>query len=268
MKRYLFLIAVFISACTTTRNRQSVVKNSTNKIVVGGKLYTAVWMQRAAEYKAQCEQIYNIARLRVNEYLSQNNSQKPLAIITDIDETFLNNSPYAVHQALQGKDYTPDSWLDWTSRANADTLCGALDFFKYAAGKGIAIFYITNRGEKERAGTLENLQKFGFPDADNKHLLLSKGLSGKEDRRLDVEKNYDIVLLLGDNLGDFSALFDKKSEQERSKNVLNNKDEFGKRFIIFPNPNYGDWENAMYEYNYNYSLPQRDSIFKTDAQSY
>ena len=261
------IILALSASCKTIKNNQ-ITNTNPGSIVADGKLYTAVWMQRAAEYKALCEQACNIATLRVNQYLQHNNSSKPLAIVTDIDETFLDNSPYAVRQALQGKDYTDATWRDWTSRAEADTLCGALEFFKYAAGKGITVFYITNRGEAERSGTLKNLQKFGFPFADSAHLYLSQGSSSKESRRLAVEKNYDIVLFLGDNLGDFSALFDKKTEAERSENVLNNKNEFGKKFIIFPNPDYGDWEGAMNRYNYKLSLPQRDSIIKANAKSY
>lgn len=269
MKRYLFLICLLATGCTTTKhNSLNVVDRPNDDVVLGGKLFTSVWMQRAAEYKALCEQAYNIATLRINEYLSQNNSDRPLAIITDIDETFLNNSPYAVHQALHGKDYSDATWRDWTSRIEADTLCGALGFFKYAASRGIAVFYITNRGEKERAATLKNLQKFGFPDADNEHLALSQGSSSKESRRLDVEKKYDVVLLLGDNLGDFSALFDHKTETERAENVLNSKDEFGKKFIVLPNPNYGDWESAMYHYDYKLTLPQKDSMMQAKAQAY
>lgn len=269
MKRYLVLICLLATGCATTKhNPAKVVNQSDDNTIVGGKLFTAVWMQRAAEYKALCEQAYNIATLRVNQYLQHGNASKPLAIVTDIDETFLDNSPYAVHRALQGKDYTDASWRDWTGRAEADTLCGALEFFKYAAAKGIAVFYITNRDEAERPGTLKNLQKFGFPFADSAHLYLSQGSSSKESRRSDVEKNYDIVLLLGDNLGDFSALFDHKTEAERSENVLNNKDEFGKKFIILPNPDYGDWEGALYHYNYKFTPAQKDSVFKANAKTY
>lgn len=262
------MIGMFLTGCAAIRNNRSAAKQSNDNIVSGGKLFTSVWMQRAAEYKALCEQAYNIATLRVNEYLYQNNTAKSLAIVTDIDETFLNNSPYAVHRASEGKDYTDASWRDWTSLSEADTLCGALDFFKFAASKGITVFYITNRGETERVATLKNLQKFGFPDADNAHLLPMQNTSSKEDRRQQVAKDYKIIMLLGDNLGDFSALFDHKTEAERSENVLNNKEEFGKKFIVLPNPDYGDWESALYQYNYKYTLPQKDSIMKANAQSY
>jgi len=58
---------------------------------------------------------------------------------------------------------------------NADTLAGSFSFFNYTASRGIEIFYITNREEKERAGTLENLRRFHFPFADDAHLFMLDG---------------------------------------------------------------------------------------------
>ena len=76
----------------------------TSNIITNGKLFTALFQQRAAEYRALCFQAYNIAHLRLDQAL-QNTGNLPSCIITDIDETILDNSPYAVHQALLGKDY-------------------------------------------------------------------------------------------------------------------------------------------------------------------
>ena len=73
-------------------------------------------------------------------------------------------APYEVHQTLQGKGYESDSWYEWSAMIKADTVPGALNFLKYASTKGIEIFYVTNRGERERDFTLKNLQKFNFPN--------------------------------------------------------------------------------------------------------
>ncbi len=151
-------------------------------LVADGKLWSSLFQQRAAEYKALCIQAYNIARLRVDE-LSPLATTKPKAIVTDIDETFLDNSPYAVHRASQDQDYTIDTWIQWTAKGDADPLAGALSFFNYAASINFEIFYVTNREEKEREGTLQNLEKFNFPFADNAHLILRQNTSSKELRR-------------------------------------------------------------------------------------
>lgn len=265
-KFYLFLIITSSTIISATKTNGQTT--STSKIGINGKLFTAAYQQQAAEYKALCFQAYNLATLRLNEALALNNSGRPLAVITDIDETALDNSPYSVHQGLQDKDYEISSWADWTSRSAADTLAGALQFFKYAASKNVEVFYITNREEKERAGTLANLQKFDFPYADDKHLIPKTTTSSKEQRRQQVATTHDIVLLLGDNLGDFSSLFDKKTSAERIQNVQNHAADFGKKFIVLPNPNYGDWEGALYKYNYKMTPAQKDSVIKATLKNY
>lgn len=268
LKRWTALgLITVLAGCVTIKNNQLTTERPDN-MIVGGKLFTAVWMQRSAEYKALCIQAYNLADLRLNQILTYQKPSKPLAIVTDIDETFLDNSPYAVHQALQGKDYEESTWNEWVQKAVADTVPGSLKFFQDAAKKGVIVFYITNRNVAGRAATLRNLQKYQFPNADDAHLLTMGSSSSKEDRRSEVSQNYYIALFLGDNLGDFSSLFDKKQEAERSQTVLENQQEFGKRFIILPNPNYGDWESSLYQYNYKLKPAQKDSTFRANAKSY
>ncbi|MEO7293708.1 MAG: 5'-nucleotidase, lipoprotein e(P4) family, partial [Ginsengibacter sp.] len=216
----------------------------------------------AAEYRALCLQAFNIAKLRVDESL-QIDAIKPRAIITDIDETILDNSAYEVHQTLRGKDYDAASWYQWTAMSKADTVPGAPTFLKYAASKGITIFYITNRDEKERAGTLLNLQKFNLPNSDNAHLILRQGVSSKEARRLQVATANDVILLMGDNLADFTSAFDKKTPDEREKNANTLADAFGKKFIVIPNPVYGDWESSVYKYSNTLTPAQKDSVIKS-----
>jgi 5'-nucleotidase (lipoprotein e(P4) family) len=264
MKKILFVFIILLAACTVNKPTVTIPGNSN---VIGGKLFTALYHQRAAEYKALCFQSYNIAREKLNAELARQHS-KPLAIITDIDETVLDNSAYAVHRALENKDYETASWLDWTSRGIADTVPGALSFLQYAATKGVSVFYITNRDEKERTGTMKNLVRFNFPNTTDANLILKQTTSGKESRRQQVMQNYDVVLLLGDNLSDFSSLFDKQSYEKRNEAATQLFNQFGNRFIVLPNPNYGDWETALYKYNNNLTAQQKDSALKSWSKSY
>ena len=82
-----------------------------------------------------------------------------MAIVTDIDETFLDNSPFEAYCAKQGISYSQKAWEEWTVLGEAKPLTGALEFFKYADSKGVAIFYVTNRLEKEREGTAKKPKK-------------------------------------------------------------------------------------------------------------
>ncbi len=230
-------------------------------------MWASLYEQKAAEYKALCLQAYNIARLRLDEALKQP-LIKPRAIITDIDETVLDNSPFAVHMSLQGKDYDGNSWNEWTAKGTADTLSGALSFFRYAADHNTEIYYISNRKQAERAGTLQNLQRYQFPFADDQHLILRKDVSSKESRRQDVAASHEIVLLLGDNLTDFSPLFDgSKTQEERALAVKQLATEFGKKFIVVPNPGYGGWEDAVYG-NTVLAISQKDSAVQANLKTY
>ena len=266
MKKFSFSLLLFVASCTIAP-RISVSNVTSGNVVTDGKIYTTAYMQKAAEYRALCFQAFNIAHLRVDE-TALTKTEKPKAIITDIDETILDNSAYEAHQTLQGKDYESTSWREWVSMANADTVPGALSFLKYASSKGLEIFYVTNRSEKERDGTLKNLQKFNFPNADSAHLFPSQNSSSKEERRKSIAATHTIVMLMGDNLGDFSFLFDKKSTEERFRNVNSVAAEFGNRFIVLPNPVYGDWESALYNYNYTLTQAQKDSVIKASLHTY
>ncbi len=256
----LFAVAILGTSCSI-KTHSHVEYTTTNGIGRDGKIWASLWQQRAAEYKALCYQAYNVARLRIDEAIQKKGS-KTLAIVTDIDETILDNSPNAVSQSLAGKGFEQQAWHEWTAKASADTVPGAPAFFKYAASRGVEIFYISNRDDKELDATLKNLRKYDFPQADLQHLMLRNSESGKEQRRLEVLKNHDIVMLLGDNLADFSKLFDKLDEAQRDEQTRLQAAEFGKRFIIIPNAGYGDWENALFNYDFKKSQAEKDAIIK------
>jgi len=55
-------------------------------------------------------------------------------------------------------------------------------------------------------------------------------------------------MLIGDNLDDFSGIFERRSIAERFAAADAHREEWGRRFIVLPNAMYGTWENAIYEY--------------------
>lgn len=266
MKQIVFFTVVLFAACTPSSKLSHSNTEKNGNYTTNGKVFTSLFQQQSAEYRALCIQAYNMAAMQIDRYVATSN--KPKAIITDIDETILDNSPYAVHQGLQGKDYEVPSWYEWTGKAMADTMAGAANLLKFAQSKGIEIFYVTNRDGVEREATLKNLQKFNLPNADDKHLILREGTSSKEARRQKIAETHEIVLLMGDNLADFSYLFDKKTPGERQKNTDISAASFGTRFIVFPNPSYGDWEGALYNYNFKLTNQQKDSILRAVLKNY
>lgn len=233
-------------------------------------IQAVLWQQQAAEYRALSYQAFHLAQIQLNAILDKKvNYKKPIAIVTDIDETILDNSPYSGKQIELDEDYSTLRWTEWVKEKKANAIPGALDFFKYAKHKGVAIFYISNRSTNQKSETIENLQKIGFPDADDSHVLLKDTTSRKKPRRLLVQQNYDIVLLLGDNLSDFSEIFENQSTIQRNKSVDSLKAFFGKKFIVLPNPMYGDWETkGILESRYDWTNFQKDSIRHQKIKSY
>ena len=266
MKKLPFFILLFTASCIAPRVSITNV-NRGSSTVIDGKIFASAYQQKSAEYKALCYQAFNIAHVRIEQF-NRERSPKPKAIMTDIDETILNNSPYEVHQLLQGKDYDNASWKEWTSLGEADTIPGALHFLQFASASGIEIFYVTNRGESERKGTLKNLKKFNFPNADIEHLLLVQNGSSKEGRKNSIAATHTIVMLMGDNMNDFSSLFEKKTSDERDQVADDFSAEFGNRFIVLPNPVYGDWESSLYNYKYSLSPTQKDSVLRASLKGY
>ncbi len=276
MKNYL-LISLFTSilflGCKTQDLQNETVKTELQQYNVPVRehaIQALLWQQQSAEYRALSYQAFYLARLQLDDILAaKNKTDKPIAIVTDIDETVMDNSPYSGHLVIVNEEYTPATWAAWVSKKSAKAVPGALEFFKYAASKEVAIFYVSNRNVQLQKETMENLKSLGFPNVNDEHVLLKSTTSGKEPRRDEVSKTHKIELLLGDNLSDFSTVFENQSTQERNSAAMQLKAEFGKKFIVLPNPMYGDWETkGIYESNYNWTPHQKDSIRRKKIKAY
>src|SRR5215213_1324297 len=213
--------------------------------------YAVLWTQSSAEYRALALQAFNFARLRVDQDLAQHRSRrrmKPPAIIVDTDETVLDNSRFQAELILRNVAYTSQAWHEWCNRAEAGAVPGAVEFLNYSFRRGVHVFYITNRRQTEKAGTVANLKKLGFPDVSEETVMIREqgGTSSKETRRQSVRSRYRVVLLVGDNLNDFNDDFSGKSIADRKAQVDREQSDFGTQFIVVPNPMYGDWEDTIY----------------------
>ena len=65
---------------------------------------------------------------------------------------------------------------------------------------------------------------------------------------------------MGDNLGDFTEIFDIDDLEKRNNLVDSMQKEFGKKFIVLPNAMYGAWEGAVYEGNFRLSPKKKREI--------
>lgn len=231
-------------------------------------IMSTLWYQKSSEMKALYYQCFNWAKLRVEMDVLKNPSKLKKAVVVDIDETMLNNSPFEGKCINTGKSYTSESWGNWTSQINAKALPGAVEFSKYAESKGVEVFYISNRSVDEFDVTLKNLQKENFAFADSTHLLLMTNTSSKTARRDIVKENYEIILLIGDNMGDLSEIFEDRSTNFGFDLVDEHKSMFGEKYIVLPNPMYGSWEKPILEYKKGLSDEEKYELRKSKLVSY
>ncbi len=207
-------------------------------------LMSIAWMQNSAEYRALCYQAYNAGKKSVDSALQEEHA-KPLAIIVDLDETLLCTMPFDAMLVGSGKTLTSDEWNGWLKSGKSEAMPGAVDFTKYVASKNVEIFYVTNI--KFLDSTIKNLYHAGFPFAERGHILCKTDTGNKQPRFDEVAKNFDVILYMGDNAGDFPLETYEKNSAERNSIIDSNKNNFGAKFIALPNPVYGAWENALDE---------------------
>ncbi|MGB0424045.1 MAG: 5'-nucleotidase, lipoprotein e(P4) family [Flavobacteriales bacterium] len=229
-----------------------------------------LWQQMAGEYAALTHQAYNLAAMQLEKELNlERDKSLPLAIITDIDETVVDNSPYNAQMILGDFEYSKETWKEWGMEKSAREVPGAVDFFNKVKEMGIEVFYVSNRFDHQLDETLENMQALGLPYVDAEHVILKTVTSGKQARRDAINESHEVVMLLGDNLSDFTDSFDKQGTERRAFLVDSLKQEFGNKFIVFPNPMYGDWETkGLYEGKYDWTSAERDSLRRVKLRGY
>ena len=239
---------------TVSTAQQGVAKqgNADTQYQAGATLF----MQKAAEYRALAYQAYNLARCQLDadfekknvKKLPKNERKKPRAVMVDIDETVLDNSPNQAFQVSSRTAFNNKDWFMWVEMRKAKAIPGAVDFVNYADSKGVKVFFVSNRNEVERQATIENLKGVGVRNVSDENVLLKTKESSKEERRHFILQKYRIALSIGDNLDDHSMVFEKKSVMDRFAETDRAKALFGTQYIMLPNAMYGTWESAIYEY--------------------
>ena len=228
-------------------------------------MLSVLYAQSSAEYEASNIQTYVNAKSALDKALNDvtwtaaieqkdNFENKPPAIILDIDETVLNNVPFQARSIMDGQSY-PTGWLDWMLEESSDAVAGVSDFLEYAQSKGVKIFYVTNRIAVAEDATRNNLKKLGLPLDTDRDVLLMKNENGwtsdKVSRRKLVAKDYRILLLIGDQLGDFLPLDETTLELDARKELADTyKHMWGSKWFMITNPMYGRWEASIYNNEY------------------
>ena len=229
-------------------------------------IMSVLYQQTAAERLAGSLQTFRSAKQALDNALAdsswsalpgQDVQGKRPAIIVDVDETVLDNTAYEARMILDGTKY-PEGWVNWGKEAVATEVPGAKDFLNYADSKGVTIFYVTNRVIELKESTKKNLTKLDIPLDQDIDTVLMRGEnnwdSNKGPRRELIGEKYRVLLMVGDNLGDFVDAKDNNlSPKQRKEIVRAYSDYWGVKWFMIQNFAYGDWEGALYNFDYSLS---------------
>lgn len=229
-------------------------------------LNAVAWVQTSVEYRALSEQTYRAAADHLDQALKEKHwdalvpgergnaatGLKP-AVVMDVDETVLDNSPYQARLVRDGTDYDEVSWDQWVAEKKAKPVPGVVDFAKAANAKGVTVLYISNRAVHLKEATLANLRAVGLPVADDSVFLglgtvvegCEQNGSEKDCRRKLAGRKYRVLMQFGDQIGDFVQVV-ANTREGRDQLYGEYHDWFGERWWMLPNPTYGSWEPALF----------------------
>jgi len=226
---------------------------------IGANLY----QQSSAEFHAACQTIYQSAQRRMDEIVrAKGNGSTNLAVILDLDETVIDNGVFQTFLYQNSLEYTDDLWGIYEGEYGHETtlMPGAKAFIEHAVKLGVTPVYLSNRSQRFQDSTIATLKRLGLdPEPVGKRLFLKdpKLNSDKTARREAVAAQFDVVMIIGDNLRDFSEAYAAPKLKEPTDEVLTkaitqraaqvdaDRKHWGIDWFMLPNPVYGEWEKLV-----------------------
>ena len=240
-------------------------ESTTDRSLQEQTMLSVLYAQSSTEYAANCIQTYANASQILDTAIADKEwtaaleqtgeySEKPMAIILDVDETVLDNVAFQARSILSGLSY-PNGWIEWGLEASAKPVPGVSNFLKKTSKKGIKIFYVTNRVAELEEATRINIKKLGLPFDEDRDVLLMRDENGwgsdKVSRRALVANDYRVLMLVGDQLTDFISLEEATTDIVSRKELAEKySDMWGQKWFMLTNPMYGKWEGAIYGNKY------------------
>ncbi len=228
-----------------------------------------LWVKHAAEYGALTRQVYQSAERALPGFIDdkswsampgqQHAEDLPPAVILDVDETTVSNVEF---QISFERPFADKKLIDFYQANDAIPVPGVVEFVAAARQAGVAVFFLTNRPCREIANdpdpcpqkhaVVEEIRTAGM-DADAAHVMLSEEQGwdrAKIARRMHVAKTHRVIMLIGDDLGDFvpcvrTKLYGPCTETataaSRRQLVADNAGYWGQGWYLLPGPMHGSW---------------------------
>jgi len=235
------------------------------------RLDAILWQTTSAEYRVLAQSIYTIARTQLEQALAdphwtalptqkENFRHLPPAVILDIDETVIDTGTFQSHLVRNSARFSSRPWREWQERNQPNRVPGAVEFIAAAHARGVTVFFVTNRDRRTEETARRNLAAIGVALPNDVDTVLCRGEraewgSDKESRRQFIAQSYRVLMLLGDDLGDFIS--DYRGTPEARTNAALKRSEWGVKWFMLPNPMYGSWEASLYDFRADLS---RDEV--------
>ncbi len=226
------------------------------------------WVSDSAEYRALSTQVYRAASMALPALIADetwsaipyqaNAENLPPAIIMDIDQTLVNSVDF---QLGYEPPFTDEKFDDWNASHVATPVAGAPEFVTLARASGVRVFFLTNRSCNATADsscvqkpiTVQDLNEAGIPAEDADVSLAGERPNWgaeKKVRRDYIAENYRVIMLFGDDLGDFIPCVRRTpvapcttggTIANRFELTAEHDAYWGVGWYLLPNPMYGSW---------------------------
>lgn len=174
---------------------------------------------------------------------------KPYAAVFDVDETVMLNIGFEYHDARTGKGWSAADWDAWekTGEGAVAAVPGAAEGVAKLRAMGVTVIFNTNRAAANADATARAIKAAGLGEAVHGETLYLAGDDGqgsrKDGRRATIAAKYCVLALGGDQLGDFSDLFNVAGQAVAARRALTTGTSvstlWGRGWFVLPNPVYG-----------------------------
>jgi len=232
-----------------------------------------LWVKHAAEYKAIAKQVYRNAAAALPGYVNDTTwsampeqsgaDELPPAVILDVDETVVSNVDFQLSFERPFANHKLD---EWSSHYHSLPITGVKEFVDTARALGVTVFFVTNRPCEFIAGkngpcpqegtTVDDIREVGI-DVEPEYVMLSGERPGwdreKLVRRELIARTHRVIMLIGDDYGDFVPCARKKvvppctapaTRASRAEALRTYDKYWGAGWYILPNPMHGSWTSV------------------------
>ena len=120
-KIIIVMFLILMTACGTVRKPSVPSAESQDQLILA-----TLWYQKSAEMRALYYQCYRNVEIALAENLAWSDKTRPVAVVMDIDETVLDNSPFQGWQVINDSPFNESDWQRWVNLARAEALPGSI----------------------------------------------------------------------------------------------------------------------------------------------